>query len=274
MPANWLTYWLCFHASLQHISISPHMCWKWHVTSPITERAGKWWRAGGNVEKGVFENHRSSNVLEKQPFLWVCKPGLWIYFTNNGFRAPEQAGWKCWVSEESAQLGYLQVKVLMSGLNRVFPPPQGGGEAPRMGLWGCTELGGIRLASSQRWGGANLQLKSGSRWWELVLEQGRGDCGVEYSSCDGHLHRCQTASTSELLCQLPASISRTHQQMVLWSWLEKKDHLIMSSGLLKACTLSCNLFLGMRDGSSLSRPSDQSKRETGWLLLPTPSTHS
>lgn len=45
------------------------------------------------------------------------------------------------VSEESTQLGYLQVKVLMSGLSGVFPHLRGGGEAPTMGLWGCTELG-------------------------------------------------------------------------------------------------------------------------------------
>ena len=67
-------------------------------------------------------------------------------------------------SEESTQLGYFQVKCLMSGLNGVFPPPLTSDEKENLPQWDCgaTLSWGIQLDSSQGRGEADIWLKSGS----------------------------------------------------------------------------------------------------------------
>lgn len=121
-------------------------------------------------------------------------------------------------SEESTQLGYFQVKSLMSGLSGEFLPPRGmlpALEEVKLPWWGCGAAlsGEIQLASSQG-RGADMLLKHAQVDGELLLEQGRGDYGVTLAATDIYTGARRPAPLGSVV-ELPARVSWPRQQMVL-----------------------------------------------------------
>lgn len=124
------------------------------------------WRAGGNVETGVFENHQSSDLLGKLLLSSEClnldseftlqtmDPRLMCILAESADQ-----------SEESTQLGHFQIKALDVRTEWGIPPTSG--EEQKLPWWGyrAVLVWEIQLASSQGGGGADMQLKSGSGWW-------------------------------------------------------------------------------------------------------------
>lgn len=157
-------------------------------------------------------------------------------------------------SEENTQLGCLQVKVLMSGLSGVSPHLRGGGEAPTTGLGGCTERRGSAgflpgMGRSRHTAKTRLRLTGNLCLNEVEVIMG----SVTLAATDIYTGARRPVPLGSFVSSQPAfpgHINRWFSE----SWLEKKDRLIMSSGLSQACALSFNLFLGMRDGSTFVLP--------------------
>lgn len=128
----------------------------------------------------------------KHSFPLMFKLGFWVYFTNNG----SQAFWpKVLMNQKKAPSWGTSSKVLDVRTQWVgcSPLPQGRAETsmahrgagflPGRGLVDCAKIK-LRLMGS------------------FCLNRSRWLWG--HSCCDRHLHRCQAASTSQLLCGVPS----------------------------------------------------------------------